>query len=67
MGDVQGPEKLKNACVKTVHARMDRGFTVHLLLISYFEVYTLNLIRPIYLHAYFIQFAISILIIQHQN
>jgi hypothetical protein len=30
MGDVQGPEKVNNAYVKTVHAgMMDRGFTVY--------------------------------------
>jgi hypothetical protein len=29
MGDVQGPNKLNNTCVKTMHAgTIDRGFTV---------------------------------------
>jgi hypothetical protein len=29
MGDVQGPEKVNNTCMKTKHAgMMDRGFTV---------------------------------------
>jgi hypothetical protein len=29
MGDVQGPEKVNDSCMKTMHARMmDRGFTV---------------------------------------
>jgi hypothetical protein len=29
MGDVQGPEKVKDTCVKTMHVgMMDRGFTV---------------------------------------
>jgi hypothetical protein len=30
MGDVQGPEKVNDTCVKTMHAgMMDRGFTVY--------------------------------------
>jgi hypothetical protein len=29
IGNIQGPEKVKDTCVKTVHANtMDRGFTV---------------------------------------
>jgi hypothetical protein len=29
MGDVQGPEKVNDTCVKTMHAgTMDRGFTL---------------------------------------
>jgi hypothetical protein len=32
MGDIQGPEKVNNTCVKTVHAgMMDIGFTVPVL------------------------------------
>jgi len=30
MGDVQGPEKVNNTCVKTMHVgMMGRGFTVY--------------------------------------
>jgi hypothetical protein len=29
MGDVQGPEKVKDTCMKTIHVEtMDRGFAV---------------------------------------
>jgi len=31
MGDVQGPEKVNDTCMKTMHAgTMDRGFTLYL-------------------------------------
>jgi hypothetical protein len=38
MGDVQGPEKVNDTCVETMHLGMiDRGFTVALLTSSVFE------------------------------
>jgi hypothetical protein len=44
MGDVQGPEKVNDTCMKTMHAgTMDRGFTVYMstLCISFKSVQVL--------------------------
>jgi hypothetical protein len=51
MGNVQGPEKVNDSCVKTVHAEMIyRGFTVYFIWPLVMAVQIVHVITDSWLH-----------------